>query len=89
MDKAAFVHKRKKRYMAQALDLFDQEAKPHLPDDVAENVKGIIRRKFHALALDACEVIALRPGEEINGHAVDLRDHLHVEGRPIRRSANT
>lgn len=87
MDKQAHVHKRKKRYMAQALSVFDEEALPHLPPDVAEKVKGIIRQKMHALALDACEVIALKPGEEINGHMLDLRDQLHVEGRPNQRRA--
>ena len=89
MDKAAFVHRRKKRYMAQALEVFDDQALPHLPPDVAETVKGIFRRKMHALALDACEVISLRPGEEINGMAVELRDQLHVEGRPNQRSTST
>lgn len=89
MDKAAFVHKRKKRYMAQALDKFEELAQDHLPPEVAEEIKGIFRRKMHALALDACEVIALRPGEEINAHAVELRDHLHVEGRrPTQRSTS-
>lgn len=85
MDKAALVHKRKKRYMAQALDFFDAEAGPHLPPDVADAVKRIFRRKMHALAMDACEVISLKPGEEMNGAFWELRDHLHPEGRPIRR----
>ncbi len=75
--------------MAQALDIFDDLAGPHLPPDVADEVKGIFRRKMHALALDACEVIALKEGEELNGHVVELRDHLHVEGRPIQRSMTT
>jgi hypothetical protein len=89
MDRAALVHKRKKRYMAQALDYFDAEAAPHLPPDVADAVKGIFRRKMHALALDACEVISLKPGEELNGAIIELRDHMHVEGRPIQRSTTT
>lgn len=89
MDKAAYVHRRKKRYMAMALDDFDAKAGPHLPPDVAEDVKGIIRRKFHALALDAIEVYSLAPGEEMNGAVVELRDHLHPEGRPIKRSTTT
>lgn len=89
MDKAAFVHRRKKRYMAQALEEFDRLALPLLPPDVADTVKGIFRRKMHALALDACEVLSLRPGEELNGVAVELRDHLHVEGRPNQRSTPT
>lgn len=86
MDKQALVHKRKKRYMAQCLDYFDAEVAPHLPDHVADDMKVIIRRKMHALALDACEVISLKPDEEINGAFIELRDRLHVEGRPIQRS---
>lgn len=86
MDKQAHIHQRKKRYMAQALDFFDQETAQHLPPDVAEAVKGIFRKKMHALALDACEVISLKPGEELNGAIIELRDHLHVEGRPTQRS---
>lgn len=89
MDKAAYVHKRKKRYMAQCLDHFDDQVAPHLPPDVAEAAKGIIRRKMHALALDSIEVILLKPGEELNGAAIELRDHMHVEGRPIQRSTTT
>lgn len=73
--------------MAQALDAFEELAQDHLPPDVADEIKGIFRRKMHALALDACEVISLRPGEEMNLHAVELRDRLHVEGRrPTQRS---
>lgn len=89
MDKPAFVHRRKKRYMAQALDRFDALAGPHLPQDVADEVKGIFRSKMHALALDSIEVIQLKPGEEINGHVIELRDRLHIEGRPIKRSMTT
>lgn len=89
MDKAAWVHRRKKRYMAQALEEFDRLALPLLPPEVSDNVKGIFRRKMHALALDACEIIALKPGEEINGAVVELRDRLQVEGRPMRRSTTT
>jgi len=76
MDKQAFVHKRKKRYMAVVLSDFETNVQPHLPPDVAEAFKGIVRQKMHALALDACEVMSLAPGEEINGHAVDLRDQV-------------
>ncbi len=89
MDKPALVHKRKKRYMAQALDYFDAEAAQYLPPDVADEVKGIFRRKMHALALDACELLAMKEGEELNGHIVELRDRLHVEGRPNQRSMTT
>lgn len=86
MDKQAFVHKRKKRYMAQTLSEFERLVEPFLPPGVADEFKIVVRRKFHALALDACEILALKPGEEINGVVTELRDQLHVEGRPIQRS---
>lgn len=86
MDKANLVHRRKKRYMAQLLEDFEENVQPLLPKDVADNFKGIVRKKLHALALDAVEIISLKPGEEINGAIIDLRDRLHPEGRPIQRS---
>lgn len=75
-DKGAYIHKRKKRYMAIILDHFDAEIAPHLPADVADEHRGLVRQKLHALALDSIEIIALKPGVEINGHAVELRDAL-------------
>lgn len=84
MDRPAYVHKRKKRYMAQALSEFERLVEPLIPKDKADEMKSIIRRKFHALAVDTCEIITLKPGEEINGAMIEVRDQLHVEGRPIR-----
>jgi hypothetical protein len=81
MDKQAWVHKRKKRYMAVVLSDFEEHVQPLIPPDVAEAFKGIIRQKMHALALDACEVMTLAPGDELNGAAVDLRDQI---GQPPR-----
>ena len=86
MDKQAVVHKRKKRYMAQLLTEFEESLGPHLPEDVAERFKGMVRQKLHALALDACEIISLKPGEELNGAVIDLRDQLHVGPTPTQRS---
>jgi hypothetical protein len=71
--------------MAQLLELFEEDVEPHLPPAVAIEFKGIVRRKLHALALDACEIINLQPGEELNGEVVALRDRMHAEGRPIQR----
>lgn len=76
MDKQALVHRRKKRYMAVVLGDFEENVQPHLPPDVAEAFKGIVRQKMHALALDAIEVMSLAHGEEINGAAIDLRDQV-------------
>lgn len=86
MDKQEYVHRRKKRYMAQLLEDFEKNVQPHLPPDVAEDFKGMTRRKLHALALDACEIIHLKPGEEMNGVAVELRDRLGAGQRPTQRS---
>lgn len=85
MDRIAFVHRRKKRYMAILLTLFEQEVEPHLPPDVAERFKGRVREKMHALALDAAFVMGLRPGEEVNQAAVELRDQVDPSGRHTRR----
>lgn len=86
MDKVALVHKRKKRYMAQLLDDFERDCEPHLPVEVAEIFKGTVRRKLHALALDACEVMTLKPGEAINGAFIELRDRIQGDARPAQRS---
>lgn len=84
MDKDAAVHKRKKRYMAQILAKFDEEVAPFVPRDVADRFRGTVREKLHAFALDAIEIDSLKPGEEQNGHAVELRDRLGVTPRPTR-----
>lgn len=86
MDKQALVHKRKKRYMAQVLDAFDKDIAPQVSPETAEDFKGIVRRKLHALALDSIEFMSLKEGEEVNLAAIELRDRMHPEGRPIRRT---
>lgn len=89
MDKAYFVHRRKKRYMAQLLEEFERDIEPLIPSDTADKFKGTVRRKLHALALDACEIISLAPGEELNGAMVELRDRMQGEGRPISTRSET
>lgn len=88
MDKQGFVHRRKKRYMAQLLEHFEETVEPHLPNEVAQDFKAMARRKMNAIAVDACEIIALKEGEEINGAMIEVRDHMHPEGRPIQRSTS-
>lgn len=78
MDKVAAVHRRKKRYMATILGEFEKNVEPHVSPEVAEQFKGIVRQKLHAFALDTQEIISLKPGEEINGAAQDLRDAVSV-----------
>lgn len=75
--------------MAQILDQFDREIAPHLKGDdekkAADNFKGIVRAKVHALALDAVEEYERPPDEVVNGVVVELRDQ--VQGaRPTRRA---
>lgn len=89
MDKTGFVHRRKKRYMAQLLEEFEEKVEPDLSPAVAAEFKATVRQKLHALALDACEIISLKPGEEINGAMIELRDHMHIHGRPMNRSSTT
>lgn len=78
MDKVAAVHKRKKRYMAIILKAFEETVEEHVPPAQAEEFKGIVRQKLHAFALDTQEIISLRPGEEINDAALDLREAVGV-----------
>lgn len=85
MDRPALVHKRKKRYMAVILSEFDKHIAPLVPREVGETFKGIVRQKLHAMALDAIEINALQPGEEMNLAAVELRDQADPEGRDIPR----
>lgn len=88
MDRQSFVHKRKKRYMAQILDEFEADVEPFVSTEIADKFKGTIRRKLHALALDSCEMISLKPGEELNGEIVVLRDQMR-EPRPHTMRSQT
>jgi hypothetical protein len=89
-DKPAYIHRRKKRYMAIILDEFEETVEPQISPEAAERFKGLIRQKLHALALDAIEMIQLPEGTEINHAATELRESLengHENGRrPTTRS---
>lgn len=87
MKKEQYVERQKKRYLAQLLEEFERDVEPHLPRDVSENFKGTCRRKLHALYLDAADMIRLKPGEIVNGYALELANRLSPEGRPtgVRR----
>lgn len=86
MDQQAWVHKRKKRYMAQILEAFETDIEPHLGPEAnghAQDFKGLVRMRLNALAVDACEVMSLEnEGVTINGAAQAARDSLHPTGRP-------
>lgn len=85
MDKGEWVHKRKKRYMAQVLEAFERDLEPALKEaglqDECEDFKGLFRRRINALAVDAVEVLELGDTAQ-NGAAQDLRDQLSPTGRP-------
>lgn len=82
MDKAAYVDKRRKKYLAQVMEAFEELVEPQTTD--AESVatfKGLLRAKMNAIAVDAIDVFNL--GEvEINGFAVEATDRLFANGRP-------
>lgn len=83
MDKAAYVDKRRKKYLAQLLEAFEELVEPQTTH--AESVatfKGLVRAKMNALAVDATDVMNLQMGEEINGFAIETTDRLFPNGRP-------
>lgn len=80
-NRSDYVHKRKGRYMAQFLEFFEEQIEPLVPKDIAESVKAQARRKFNALAVDACELIELE-GDAMNGYARDMKDRVHPDAAP-------
>lgn len=88
MDKQEYVHRRKRRYMAQILEAFEEIVEPHIPRGASQDFKGTVRRKLHAFAIDVNQVISLEPGEELNGVAVDLRDRVWPDAAPTTRGAD-
>ena len=84
MDRGEYVHKRKKKYMAQVLEAFEERIEPHLPESEAgavQDFKGLVRARMNALATDASDILSLGEGVQ-NGLAQDVRDRLHPTGRP-------
>lgn len=83
MDRGQYIQKRRKKYLAQVLEAFEDQVVPLLASDDAqavENFKGLVRRKMNALAVDATDVMNL--DGEINGYAIETRDRLFPDGRP-------
>jgi hypothetical protein len=83
MDKAEYVDKRRRKYLAQLLEAFEELIEPKVDD--AESVatfKGLVRAKMNALAVDAIDVMNLRSDEAINGYAIETTDRLFPNGRP-------
>lgn len=80
MDKVGYVHRQKKRYMAQILELFEETIEPHVPPGDAQDFKGHLRGKLNALALDAQDMLNLKPGEDVNALTLELRNRLSANG---------
>jgi hypothetical protein len=84
VDKAQFLQRRKKRYMAQILEAFERDIESLLSREAAGAVqafKGLVRNRLDALANDATDVFHLGNGT-VNGAAQEIRDRLSPTGRP-------
>ena len=83
MDKAQYVDKRRRKYLAQLLEAFEELIEPQV-DDAASvaTFKGLARAKMNALSVDAIDVMNLRDDEAINGFAIETTDRLFPHGRP-------
>jgi hypothetical protein len=78
LDQAEYVHKRKRKYMAQVRERFEVEVQALLPESAAgavQDFKGLVRARMNALATDAVEIMQLGD-ERQNGLALDIRDRL-------------
>lgn len=82
MDQIELVESRRRRYLAQAMEAFEQRIEPHLdlhdPRVKADTreAKAILRKQFQRLSDDAIDAMKLSQDTLINAVAVDLRDRL-------------
>lgn len=81
-----FLQSRRGRYLAQTLEEFERTIEPLIPADVAKDFKGIVRRKFGALAKEAEDLMGL--DGEINGIAQTMKDALHPDTAPSTRGGS-
>lgn len=82
LDRAEYIHKRKRKYMAQVLERFEETIEPHVPEGVAQDFKGLVRARINALAVDSVDILTLGEAGHQNGIAQDFKDTLHPTGRP-------
>lgn len=79
MGRDEYIQKRRRKYLAEVMDFFDDMIVPMLGPDtdnrVVDDFRGLQRAKFNALAVDAIDVIGL-DDVQINGYATDTRDRL-------------
>lgn len=84
MDKSELINRRRKRYLAQAMEEFEDKIQPLLPAKshaAVETFKGTLRQKFNALAVDAGEIASLGEQEAVNGFAIEVKDRANPHGR--------
>ena len=83
MDRSAYVDKRRRKYLAQLLEAFEELIEPQVDDqESVATFKGLVRAKMNALSVDAIDVMNLRDDEAINGYAIETTDRLFPHGRP-------
>lgn len=83
MDRASYVDKRRRKYLAQLLEAFEELIEPKVDDAASvDKFKGLVRAKMNALSVDAIDVMNLRDDEAINGYAIETTDRLFPHGRP-------
>jgi hypothetical protein len=88
MDRAALVDKRRRKYLAQLLEAYEELVEPQTTNrESSDKFKGLVRAKMNALAIDATELLNLRDGEEINGLAITMTDRLYPNGRHSAQGA--
>ena len=80
-----YVHRRKRRYMAQILETFEELCESQLSTVASQDFKGTVRRKLHAFAIDVTQAAG---AESINGVAQDLRDRVWADTAPTTRGAD-
>jgi hypothetical protein len=80
MDRTQWVDWRKRKYMAEVLELFEERIAPHLSGDAAgdeQDFKAFVRRRFGALAADASLVLGLED-EAVNRLAQEMKDNVGI-----------
>lgn len=82
MDRREFVETRRKRYLAQTLEEFEEKVEKQVdlsdPDVAAKiaSFKATVRRKFQAFETDVIDVMGEDPSVQINGVATAFRDRV-------------
>lgn len=83
VDGPTFLDRRRRQYLAQTLEAFEELIEPHLPpstEGAVREFKGLVRGKLNALMLDAHDLMK-NNDVAINGFAVEVRDRLFPNGR--------